>query len=992
MSDRSDDVPDVATAPELAARGVDVEESGGLESQILLARARQKLLGWSDTPATIGRYRVIERIGEGGMGVVFAVHDDELDRVVAIKILRSELAPGSAGRQRLVREAQATARLSHPNVVHVYEVGQQGDHVYMAMELVRGQTLRAWQTTARSWTDIVAIYRRVGEGLVAAHAESIVHRDFKPDNVLVGSEQRPQIVDFGLARASGDTGVFAEVGASSGSGPTWRDLDITGTGTVLGTPAYMAPEQLHRAKPDARSDQFSFCVALFEALYGRRPFAGSTYTQLADALDAGTTVAIADRRGVPEAVHAIVLRGLAHEPADRFAAMRELLDALELASRPRPKSARTGIAIVGVAAMAALGWALVPQAAAPTSSSAAAPAEANAIDPWAEIVAASELPPLVPTPLADDPTGVTVHRLRNGLTIYLAHRPTEPLVTVMLAIRAGAAEEGEHRGLAPLVREAVQRGTARLGVTDAVAERSLLVAQHQLIDALPNVREPAARAQLLQTIAASEQASAAYEIPAEMYEATLALGGVGAPVLGGNGAVYATRVPSNRVGAWLAMANEMVQRPVFRGFLGETAGQLEMMTVYDTDDPAGRARAPLLAAATGVQIGGEATLTSLAEVPLAAAREFHRERYRPNNTALVMIGDITAEQAIRLAEQQLGDWEPAPLPATRVVDEPFAQPRVVQDSVAPGGDAIEMVWTLPPWGTPEYAQLAQLEFVLGGSHGLLSALGGDASRGWGAFVGPSRDFMVIGFPAPGVSHDALEQATIANLRKVAEGRVDDALWDAALAEAQLERASWARGPSSLASAIAESFMSRRDWASASRSLAVVPPTRDEVMAAAKLLLARPLVVSRRTQGEAPAIAAPELPSLPNLPAQQRGRSAFVDEIVGAPVHAMEPRFLVAGSSFQTSMHGAGRVIASKNDGPLFWLTWIYPVGLAENPWACDAAHARMPAARIAGARIWVLCTSADTRVSVMAPASRFADMMPQLSQWLRADTVDVDPR
>jgi serine/threonine protein kinase len=247
MGERSDDVPDVATAPDLAARAADVEESGGLESQILLARARQKLLGWNDTPATIGRYRVIERIGAGGMGVVFAAHDDELDRVVAIKILRSELAPGSAGRQRLVREAQATARLSHPNVVHVYEVGQQGDHVYMAMELVRGQTLREWQTTARPWTEIVAIYLRVGEGLVAAHAENIVHRDFKPDNVLVGSEQRPQIVDFGLARASGDTGAFPELGHSSGSGPTWRDLDITGTGTVLGTPAYMAPEQLHRA-------------------------------------------------------------------------------------------------------------------------------------------------------------------------------------------------------------------------------------------------------------------------------------------------------------------------------------------------------------------------------------------------------------------------------------------------------------------------------------------------------------------------------------------------------------------------------------------------------------------------------------------------------------------------------------------------------------------------------------------------------------------------
>ncbi|MBC8071061.1 MAG: serine/threonine protein kinase, partial [Deltaproteobacteria bacterium] len=333
-SDESSETPTVAEhGPPVDPHDLaDDETQDGLESKVLLARARSKLLGWQEDPVCVGRYRIHERLGTGGMGVVYAAQDDELDRPVAIKILRTDLASGSAGRQRLLREAQAIAKLSHPNVVHVYEVGQEGGQVFMAMELVRGDTLRRWsQAAKRTPNEVVEVFLKVGEGLAAAHAHGIVHRDFKPDNVLVALDGRPRVVDFGLARASGAATTTRELAVplASTSASGLRDFDTTRTGTVVGTPAYMAPEQLELAEPDARSDQFSFCAALFEALYGKRPFHGSTYTELTHSLSQSRPAVVDPAAfGVPRALHLVVLRGLAREPASRFATMPELLAAL----------------------------------------------------------------------------------------------------------------------------------------------------------------------------------------------------------------------------------------------------------------------------------------------------------------------------------------------------------------------------------------------------------------------------------------------------------------------------------------------------------------------------------------------------------------------------------------------------------------------------------------------------------------------------------------
>jgi eukaryotic-like serine/threonine-protein kinase len=263
-----------------------------------------------DRGATVGRYVVLDRIGSGGMGVVYAAYDPELDRRVAIKLLRPDRFSSEAGRLRLLREAQALARLTHPNVVAVHDAGTFGGRVFVAMELVEGETLREWlKAGPRSWREVLDRFLPAGRGLAAAHAAGLVHRDFKPENVLLGRDGRVRVVDFGLAKALADA---AEEPPEEGSGAPVAPL--TGWGVALGTPAYMAPEQLRGTAADARSDQLSFCVALYEALYGERPFGEGWVVKEAPA---GTRV--------PGWLRAVVLRGLKVDPEERYPAMDDLL-------------------------------------------------------------------------------------------------------------------------------------------------------------------------------------------------------------------------------------------------------------------------------------------------------------------------------------------------------------------------------------------------------------------------------------------------------------------------------------------------------------------------------------------------------------------------------------------------------------------------------------------------------------------------------------------
>lgn len=303
-------------------------EETPLELERLRRAVAAKLFSRPFEPVVIGRYRVLEPLGGGGMGLVYLARDDELGRKVALKLLRPEMTKSPVAGGTLGREAKALARLSHPNVVAVYDVGEYEGQVFIAMEYVEGQTLTQWLRNGRHDLDeILEVFTAAGRGLEAAHERGLVHRDFKPDNVLVGNDRRPRILDFGLARPpdlpSGEASVPE---LNPNANPTATTLSVAGE--MVGTPAYMAPEQ-HLGEPaDARSDQFGFCVALYEAVHGERPFQGTDLRSLSLAIVRGRLTRTARSAHVPGWLDAILARGLSVDANARFNSMQELLEAL----------------------------------------------------------------------------------------------------------------------------------------------------------------------------------------------------------------------------------------------------------------------------------------------------------------------------------------------------------------------------------------------------------------------------------------------------------------------------------------------------------------------------------------------------------------------------------------------------------------------------------------------------------------------------------------
>lgn len=277
----------------------------------------------------IGRYVIDRVLGQGGMGAVYLAHDPELDRRVAIKLLHPAMSINPDNRARLLREAQAMARVHHPHVVTVHDVVTWEGQLFVAMEYVEGTTLREWIRSRRSLHQILEMFRKAGEGLAAAHAAGLIHRDFKPGNVLIGVDGKVQVSDFGLARSADAAPEAATPEPVSGSqSAALLKQDLTQAGLVMGTLGYMAPEQMLINPIDARCDQFSFCVTLYEALYGVRPFKGKDSTALVQAIYDHALQPPVSRMRVPPWVHEAILRGLSPSPEDRFPSMEALLEAL----------------------------------------------------------------------------------------------------------------------------------------------------------------------------------------------------------------------------------------------------------------------------------------------------------------------------------------------------------------------------------------------------------------------------------------------------------------------------------------------------------------------------------------------------------------------------------------------------------------------------------------------------------------------------------------
>ncbi len=305
--------------------GLELREASAVDPvdhEVARARAAvmERLLGTTPEPVRFGRFVPIERVGAGAMGTVYAAFDPQLDRKVALKLLTPRGDP-AAQRERLMREAQVMARLAHPNVAHVYEVGEHEGRLFVAMEYVRGVDLRRWcASPARSVAEVLAVCMQAGRGLAAAHGEGIVHRDFKPDNVLVGDDGRVRVLDFGLARPF-------EVALPTESEVDAPSAVATASGTTAaGTPAYAAPE-LWRGEPATpESDQFAFCVTVWEALTGALPFTGSDIARLRAAILAGHVGARPDT--MPPWIDRRLRRGLA--PQGRYPSMNALLRELDL--------------------------------------------------------------------------------------------------------------------------------------------------------------------------------------------------------------------------------------------------------------------------------------------------------------------------------------------------------------------------------------------------------------------------------------------------------------------------------------------------------------------------------------------------------------------------------------------------------------------------------------------------------------------------------------
>lgn len=316
------------------------------EARLLLANLRSQLFSRTDAP-TIGRFRLVRKLGRGAHGVVFEAYDEQLGRCVALKVLE-----GAAASSRWMREARALARLHHPHVVEVYATGEVGGGVWIAMELVRGATLREWARehapgSSARFTEAHRWLVQAAFGLAAAHERGLLHRDVKPSNVLVGADGRARVADFGLARAlHDDDDAHCEGGVAEG-------VDTTRTGALVGTLPYMSPEQLRGARLDPRSDQFNFAVSAWQVAYGELPFVGTTPAERLRAIEKGPPSPV---RGVavPGWFAQAVRRSLAARPDDRYASMEELVGALE-----RPRSGRVlvlaGLGAVGVACVVASG-------------------------------------------------------------------------------------------------------------------------------------------------------------------------------------------------------------------------------------------------------------------------------------------------------------------------------------------------------------------------------------------------------------------------------------------------------------------------------------------------------------------------------------------------------------------------------------------------------------------------------------------------------------
>ena len=870
----------------------------------------------------IGRYRVLEKLGAGGMGAVFAAEDRELDRKVAIKLLHGTSETASA---RLVREARALAKLRHPNVVTIYEVGRHEGDAFVAMELIEGTTLRDWMHGEHTIEERLAVVIQAGHGLAAAHAEGLIHRDFKPENVMVGKDGRVQVLDFGLAK----TALVAD--DDEPRHPSDEAIDsITQTGTLLGTPAYMAPEQLVGDATDARTDQFAYCVTLFEVIHGFRPFAGSTHAALHAAIVDRRFVELPRRTGVPAHIEAAIMRGLAVDPEQRFPDTKALLAALRArepdAAPPPPRRRGVALALIGVVAIGGgAAWWSTRDKEADTSFV----VDLSATKPRAVLSEA----------LPGDRMKVTIHRLSNGLTVWVSPNPTTPRIDARLVLRAGSRDT-DVGGLAHIVEHMVSAGTSKLGTLDFEKEQVHLDKLRTLYAAHAKATG-AAKEKLIAEIDAESVAASRYAIPWELTDVQAILGIQRTTRFTfWDATQFGVDMPSNKFKLWAKLEGERVAAPVFRGFHAESGvvfdeihtrrsqGAYESMTdeLYATVFVGH----PYAASPSG-------TYADLVAEPFTAAEQFHDTWYVPNNAALLLAGAIDADEAIPALERELARWRSKPLPPRE--PRPLRPLAGEQRLVVKGADApiVLIGWQGVALGHAD----EEATVVLGQ---LVTRLAEDyASRAriqaFDVRLIEAGMLGIGGFPTAGRPLDDTVAAVDELVRTVQTGAFSDDLFKAVVHNYRL---TLDRAPDSNAARVermATAVVDDRGWAhELDRSKRAAALTKQDVVRVAKQYLTRNRVVVTSEVGPYQ-MAAVKRPKVTPLEPRPNARSAFAAEVLATRIADIPPKF-VEPRDYKLVDTALGEMsVVHNTEDDSYALRMQFPIGEREQPIVCAAIHA-----------------------------------------------------
>jgi serine/threonine protein kinase/predicted Zn-dependent peptidase len=955
---------------------------------------------------SIGRFRVVGELGRGGMGVVYRAHDPVLGRDVALKLLSYHGTRDEPAHRRLHREAQAMARMAHPNVVHVYEVGEHDQQVFLVMERIEGQTLREWLATeTRSWQDSLALLLQAGEGLAAAHQVGLVHRDFKPDNVLVDRAGRARVVDFGLARSGGTfiEGTDVERGDRS---PSVSELEsLTATGAIAGTPSYMAPEQFRGESTDGRTDQFAFCVTLFEAWYGRRPFEERSFDALMTAVVSASMVEIEpERHGIPSRLHEVVLRGLGAAPEDRFSSMRALLDALRKESRQRARSRTWSLAgLAGLAAASALLGAALwridsPDRVGDVHEETDSVTGDDVITSAA--LAASELPDPLPTPLAEDFAGVTIHRLANGLTLYVCPRRDVPRIAAQLVIRVGSAyDPPDAKGAAHILARVTRHGTARLGTIDWAAEKPHRDAILAMLDGATTSDEGWHSEDTLDRLSALEHSAAAFVVPEEHQSVLRELGiESGTEVFREYTSIWAD-LPSSRLEAWSRLEAERLRRTVFRGFLEEVADTINRIDDprpgHDTADHVLELAMQGLYAGTPYGHDPRGELEDLGRLSLPAVRRLHEQWYVPNNIAIVLVGDVDAQMAVPLLEQSFGDWAARALPERPRRPEGAGPPDATVQHHG-GLGAFGLAWRLPPPSDgPAHAAatLAASALTEGVNHGgrdegvlMLERVGSHAAVV--AVVGASgpqwRSWSTTFLPPiwPGRTSD---EERLSGFMDLVQATTESPL--------ELESSSnrlggyrrfEAESDDVFARRIARAYGERMAWSAFVSQTAGSGLSQDAVSELWQAMGANPSWLM--TGGVTPR-RSPPLPPLPVLRGERRGPSPFVEDLLALPHSQSEPQFIVEGRHYWVREGPGGVAVAARCERGVEHLSVDYDLEGLPTSTSCATF---MAAAHAQAAEIGASSAEPGPRtLTVQCSGSRgtlrlVTDEAASLEPWLRA--------